>query len=357
MAGKRKFTADQVIGFVKRAKRNARKRTRAKVQANFRKQWGGYVSRLKSNARRRQSRRIAPKVRLQAPNQTVLQSYFSTKMLPKMKMMAKRFKDQARNFYWQGPSGQQMIAIAGKQGNTSTYVMTASLMRSWASAVGMAPDSSAASIKDTNRLFWKHCEQQRTLTNQTTAVAFVDIYHFVCKRDTNFSPVTLWYAGVSDEANGTMASDFTETLGSTPNLSDALNQYWKLKKIYSIILQPGQVHKHTSRYNIYRVVNNEMIANDIQVNDYLAGITHCTMYVYRGAPGTDSVSSTLVSTAEVKLAAVTTTRVSLTYIADNDFSLKIAGGAGMAASGGDVKFVNTMALTSGAPVALTDTAV
>lgn len=285
------------------------------------------------------SRKAKP-VRVSAPSTVVAQTYHSNKVYPIMRSLAKKYSKMSQNFYTI-TEGNTFTAGSGTQYRGGNTMMTASQMRAALVAIGEQPGNANGSLTDTNRIFWKTAERYTTLTNSSNCTAFVSIYHFSTRRDTNNGLVTLWQQGINDMAQQT-AVDYSTQLGIGPRMSQALNDYFKLKKVYQIVLSPGQSHQHNTKQNVYRIVNNDIIATDMQPNTNLAGITTFMLYVIRGAPVTDTNNATLVNTGPVKVDMVSTYRCSMTYMADNDANFFSGTGTGMAAQGNSTTVVNTL---------------
>lgn len=328
--------------FKRRNLRNAGGKRRGKFtkRKSLRARSAGSSKRPRKSNRRSGTGKI-PRVRLSAPNTTVASTFYGNKLTPGMRAQNKRFKSCSRNMYCTGPAGRQLVAISGYQNWSQFDLFTKSTMVTALSAIGMAPTAGAGSLLDTNVLFWKTAERFTTLTNNTNATAFVDLYHYVCKRDTAYDIPSLWQTGEADE-EGIPFQDDRSIIGNTPTLSNSVGVYWKLKKVWNIVLAPGQSHQHSHKTNMFKTVNNELLAGDIQASNYLAGISSSFLMVVKGSPCTDGTIGTLVNTAAMKVDIVTTLRYFFTYMSDNDTNLKIVSGTGMGTVGGPTNVVNTI---------------
>lgn len=307
---------------------------RRKKRANMRR-----TSSRRFNAVYAPRKRKIPRVRVSAPATVVAQTYYANKIYPLQRKMMKKYSRTSSNYYSIN-EGFTITSGTGQQNTLYNNMMSATQMRSALVSIGEPPANANDQLADTNRIFWRSAEAFTTLTNSSNCTAFVDIYHFTNKRDTNQPMNTLWTNGLNDETSQT-AEDYTRKLGVTPTMSQAINDYYKIKKVYQIVLAPGQSHQHNTKRNIYRVVNNDIIATDMGTS-YLAGLTHWVLYVARGAPATDSATPSLVNTGPVKIDVVRTFRCSMTYLADNDQQLFFGTNNNLAAAGSIANVVNTI---------------
>lgn len=339
---KRKFSATQVA----KAYAYGRKKAKREYGKAIRR---GALRRYKGMSIQKGKRRKSLKVRVSAPSTMVLQTFYSNKILPRMKRLARAFKMQSRNLLLKGPIGRQVGCNTGEQEYATIPLFTTTELRSWADTIGMAPAGTTGDIRDTNRLFWRNAEMDLVMTNQSNNVMFLELYHYTCRRDCGSSPGTLWYSGMEDEDNGATTYDLTNIYGSRPGYSGAVAQFWKLKKVYSVVLHAGQVHRHVWRKNLYRIIDNQLIAQDNQNRDNLAGITECIMFVVRGSPGANTSDYNLVNTTATKLNIAYTIKANVTYVADNDFNLKYQTGTGMGIPGTSTTVINVNANQANAP--------
>lgn len=310
-------------------------------------------------------KRKVERVRVSAPATVVAQTYYSTKFSAPKRSLAKKYAKVSSNFYTI-TEGSTLTAGSGAQARGGNNLMTPAQMRSALTVIGEQPGNTNGSLSDTNRIFWKTAERYTTFTNSTNVTAFVDIYHFVARRDTNLGLISAWQNGLNDEAVQ-ISTDYSTHIGIGPRMSQAVNDYYKCLKCYQIVLNPGQSHQHNTKLNVYKIVNNDVIASDMQSNGFLAGLSHIILYVVRGAPVTDSATQTLVNTGPVKIDVVSTFRVSLSYFTDNDMQFTEGTATGMATAGNTVMPVNTLGLqtwnaTTGqlgyqVPIAVTGTTV
>lgn len=289
--------------------------------------------------------RKTPRIRVSAPSTVTASTYYSDKMWPKMKILQKKFAKSSTNLYTY-TDGVQLVSQSGAQNAVTRTIMGGGFMRNALAAIGEQPANTAGSLQDTNRIFWKMAEQFTTFTNSGNATAFVDIYQLSVRRATNNNPQTLWQSGIQDQASSAFQS--ITALGLTPGMSQAFTDYYKMKKVYTICLAPGQSHQHNAKYPIFQLINNSVIATDMQGDNFLPGVSRAQLFVGRGAPVTDGTTSSNVNTAPVKINMACTQRCTFTYLSDNDANLLLSAGTGLGAVGGNTNVMNVIGAPSAA---------
>lgn len=148
----------------------------------------------------------------------------------------------------------------------------------------------------------------------------------------------MWVNGMKDSQGNT--TDNHLIYGSDPSQSFAINQFWKTKSRKEITMAPGATFKRRWVENMNRMVSNAFLDTEITNGElYLGGITQQLVFIIRGAPGTGATAGT-VNTNPVRVDFVRVPQYKYKYVADNDFNLIYASGAGMDAVGGAVTGVN-----------------
>lgn len=138
-----------------------------------------------------------------------------------------------------------------------------------------------------------------TLRNQTNTNIRMTLYDIVCVRDppdaTLDTPIEAWGKGLTDYG----VTNTYNVVGQTPMRSPEFRQYYRIKKVTQLSMEPGQQHEHTviDRWN--RVINSTRFQNS--VSNAIAGLTYHCMVVFHGSlvhesatPGTVTTSSGVV---------------------------------------------------------------
>lgn len=320
-------------------RKNAKKRRTGAAPAARKRSKKGF--RAMRGGRRRAR---VPRIRISAPVTTVAQTYYQNVMSRKMKAAAAPFAKAQPN-YFQITEGDTIVSQSSRQVARSYLLMSREGMIDALGAAGQAPVGGQTSIQDVKQIFWKTAQRFMTITNSSNATAFVDIYHFATRLNHSNTLVNLWNAGLKDEAQAATdptGSEWNTSLHVGPMMSTAVSTYFKLKKIYQIVLGPGQSHQHNTTLNVFKTVNNQLLSPDINTDSYLGGLTHNILIVARGAPAAGTTAGQ-VGTAPVKLNVVMSYRSAFTFIQDNDVSFRqAASGASVAIPGAQMNVVNTI---------------
>ena len=143
------------------------------------------------------------------------------------------------------------------------------------------------------------------------------LYDIIARRDqgTAFeTPSEKWNNGVTDEGNAT-----NDTLpGTLPFNSREFTQFYKVLKVTSGLLSPGQCHTHKFKFNPFK-----SIWDQISQNSYvMKGLTHYQMLVIHGIPANDDTTDTLVGIGSAKVNVVVSKTYKYTYVDNPQAAIK-----------------------------------
>jgi len=224
--------------------------------------------------------------------------------------------------YWAGARNismnyvtQQLGVTPGNQNYTSFQIFSIADMKTALTTAGQQPGSSVGNQYNTARSFWTDCNVVYSMTNSSNGNMEVDIYHYICKESTTSSVATLFKNGVYDESSQ-IAQDLTINWGVTPLDSDAVGQYYKLKKITALMLTPGQSHIQKVTIHKNMPLSNELLTASEQGDLYLRGWSESVVFVARGMP-VSSTTAGVVTSNTAFLNIISTERYQFKYITDN----------------------------------------
>lgn len=230
------------------------------------------------------------------------------------------------NIWTQSPDGTQITASSMRQNFQGFYLCDRNQLATALAATSDAPTNTAGNTADTKNIFWRRAKKEMTFTNSSNSPANITLFHFICKRDTSQSITLQWLSG-SQDAQGT-STDNRQTYGASLFNNPVVPRYWKFKKTYDFTVAPGSTVKHTWIENMNRRLSNEVIANDVNPNTYLAGLTQVVVVLVKGYPATSSVNNSLVISAPVKVNILTADEYRYTFLTDNTSNLVVATGTG-----------------------------
>lgn len=185
---------------------------------------------------------------------------------------------------------------------------------------GLAPGTTGQ-VKNTSRIYLQKCIINFTFTNNSNAPVEFDIYVFNCKRDAEDSLVTLWESGIQDMIGTALPDALSTQYGVTPLSNPAVSSYHKLAKIFHYVVNPGQMFKYHHDSNLFRLMNNEILNPDLQTDEYLRGMTQTILFVSKGAPAQNSVTTSLTTTAQHEVNFVMTKQYHFKYIEDRNMNM------------------------------------
>lgn len=305
-------------------RRNVRRRAptpnRARAAAINQRRRAGAASRKKRSFIYKRTRKApTPKTRVHAPTDSVRETFM---VVPGSR---KRCKGST-NIWTSSPDGANVACQSGAQSGVFYYLNTATQLRMALTATAQQPANNPGFNVDTSSIFWRRAKDTMMFTNLSNSCANVTVYHYVAKRDTNKNMSDVWLAGLQDAQGNT--TDNRTIYGCEPQLSPVLVRYWRHLKTFDFTIAPGSTIKHNWIVNMNRVINNEVIAVDVNPNDYLGGITHACMILVKGFPAVNTTGG-LPNTAPVKITAVEYKEYRYTYISDNTNTMKYDAGTTM----------------------------
>lgn len=310
------------------SRRNYRKRrATSRSSSRSKKQRTSSASSNRRPLRRKykyRGRRRAQMTRISAPSLTTATTFFTGSSHKNAKAIAKTFRAGSANIWTTNGNGL-IYNTTGRQAHGSYAFVTTSDLSSMMNFAGQLGGASAGNIKNTARIFVGNYRANLTMTNNGTAPCFSDVYIYVARRSTGFSPESIWIGGMKDETNQTVA-DYTLTVGVTPNQAVGIAQYWKLKKIEKICLQPGQCHQQVYKFPINRVISNYEVTSAWENDSFLAGISHAIIIVNRGIPEPNNVTTpTGATTSQNALYYTVAEHCNVKWINDNDTNWAFTG--------------------------------
>lgn len=144
-------------------------------------------------------------------------------------------------------------------------------------------------------LFMKNSHYEIMIQNSSNAVARLQLWDFMAKRDMYQGPDggspsvdAVFDKGLQFQTTGVPTGQ-SAIVGARPTDSTMLNQYWKAKRVTYIELAPGQVHYHRVDYRINRRINNVIASLNNSAVVALKGWTIQTMLLFYGEPVGDNV--------------------------------------------------------------------
>lgn len=163
--------------------------------------------------------------------------------------------------------------------------------------------------RQTSSLYYSDFNMVSTFTNMEMTTSYLDIYEIEPRFHLPLAvdPLTWWESGLISEG---VSSGAASQVYEKPFTSRLFCLYFKVLKIISIELSPGQSHKHTATYHVNKRVDGAIL----RTYNALRDVTKYQMYVASGTPINDATQNTLVSTSTVAIDVVT--RTSYKYIKD-----------------------------------------
>lgn len=159
--------------------------------------------------------------------------------------------------------------------------------------------ATAAAGDKATRLFLKEAKHTLTFRNQTNCAAKCQIYDLLCIRDCPSAalgtPVALWNKGMTDYGT----PDHRITVGSTPFKSPEFRRYFKVAKMTTVRLEPGQQHEHVTKCMFNRTLSSVQWENNSA--SYIGGLTRYVMVVFHGSLVHESATPGTVTYAPITL--------------------------------------------------------
>lgn len=180
-----------------------------------------------------------------------------------------------------------------------------------------------------NKVYLNFSSMLSTFYNSSTTTCEFDVYVYMTKQSRqqvigvpdsrDINPNATWNRAetASDNFNDAQAftsvADSINTVGYKPTAANCkyiMDRYWRLVDKESVILMPGQSHKHYVRQQAPRVLRQE----DFNTYQNIEGVTYFVMVVAKGqVVTTNTASNTTITTGPAQL--------SVTIIAKNQFRI------------------------------------
>lgn len=175
--------------------------------------------------------------------------------------------------------------------------------------------SKVPGVSNNKLLMLRGATAKAMLTNQHQSPCKITIYDCVSKRDTNGNdlPADAFNTGLSDQSGGTVGAN---EVGITPYKSVYFNQFWKIRKVTNITLDPGASHIHYIKAKVNKVISRELLVQSPAV--FYKYFTCIPLVVHHGFPINDAAIVNSVSTASTALDVVWTVIYDFTWDAHSE---------------------------------------
>lgn len=228
------------------------------------------------------------------PDRAGTESRFSIKLRPKGSRSKVEKSMQIQTYSIN--SGAVLTSSTGSQASTDGVpLFSIPHLQSMLNAVKTQSGQSIGLF--TTTMYMKSGWQEIMIENSTNAVARIQIWDLLAKRDCftdhagrQVTPTLAWEYGLADQGG---AGDLQNFYGSRPTDSFLFNQFYKVKKVTYTDVAPGQLHIHRMHYQINRRVNDEIATQTNLLA--LKGWTLYPMIVINGSPigNTGNTSATV----------------------------------------------------------------
>jgi len=156
------------------------------------------------------------------------------------------------------------------------------------------PASGSGSVTSYPTILCESFTAVLSMKNVSNANLTLTIYDIIAKRDASvansFAPDLAWNVGASLEGT----TNASLVVGALPTDSDLFNQFYKIQKRTSVILAPGNLHRHETFSYPHQVVSSALTSY-IGSNGNIGGLTTYVMIVISGDIDSDQVTGTQVS--------------------------------------------------------------
>lgn len=188
-------------------------------------------------------------------------------------------------------------------------------------------ETSGASGIEWNKVYLNYSSMLSTFYNSSTTTCEFDVYVYMTKKSVaevigaadgrNTNPPATWGRAetAADNYNDAQAfatvADSINTVGYKPTSAPVkyiMDRYWRLVDKESVVLMPGQSHKHYVRDQQPHILRQE----DFNAFNNLEGVTYYVMVVAKGqVVTTNTAANTFITTGPCQL--------SVTIVAKNQF--------------------------------------
>lgn len=207
--------------------------------------------------------------------------------------LEKLYFSAAKNIY-QSLTSENITVSAGKQICRFYTSFSVADIISALNVVTKQPGT-AGQVKNTTRSYLQKCISEYNMTNSSNAPIEFSVYLYKCKRDAEDSLLTAWTQGIEDQQGNAATSNSPSTYGMSPLNDTVVNSYWKCHKIIHYNVMAGQTFKFVHTSNLFKLLNNEIIQADMQVDAYLKGYTSGILFIVKGAAAKETTTNTVTS--------------------------------------------------------------
>lgn len=211
--------------------------------------------------------------------------------LPVTRLLGKNLVNRSLGFSSAATQGVQQCRMIGQMFDAADILNVYTLM-----------GQSTAAYAD-SKVLLLNCNQRFMITNAESTNCKCTIYDVLAKKDgttVNLEPQTVFLAGNVDNSGGAAAN--ATIPGTFPSTNPRFRNAYKILKSTPLILTPGQIHVHTTNYDINKIISRERIdALAIIGPTPVSGITIYTMIIFHGTPVHDTTDETLVTIGAAKL--------------------------------------------------------
>lgn len=231
-------------------------------------------------------RRSAP-VKSHGDNQSASYNSIGKKWLTKFESMMYR-KVVSPQAWFQNGSGLFSSTTGKQQASLGLSVLTLSDLQ----AMKLAANAGVG-YSGPIKLFVKSCKSILRLRNQANTNCKLQLYDLVTKyqpqQTTLDDPIECWNKGQTDYGN----TNAYQVVGQTPLKSPEFNSMFRVNKLTTVYLEPGQQHDHTVYHQFNRVIDSTRFDNS--TSQSLMGLTRFTLIVFHGTLGHESATPSTVT--------------------------------------------------------------
>lgn len=269
--------------------------------------------------RKRKSSSIHAKVQNAGANGSTFQkTMFGSRLCSKRVALIKKLGSRNQFTYTQSAI---VLSAIGKQNYGEFPFTSFTDLKAMADAMGIGGDNSDSN-KNTNDWVLGNQYNKIEISNQGSSMAYVDLYLYVCRRDTDSTPSELWLEG-NQEQQGNAGVTLTQP-GLVPIGHDRISTFYKMKKVIHHSIKPGETHTQVIEINHNKLVHNELLwAQDAQDTGAfnLGGYTYYMLAVCRGS-GAAEAETDAATIAPSSVVFTFFKNLTATWLADQNNNLR-----------------------------------
>lgn len=227
-------------------------------------------------------------------------------------------KLSSRNQYSSGVAGLTG-ASAGNQETATWKLCTKTQLQNFAATMSQAGTGADGDVNNTKRWILNKQYTVLRMTNLSSANMTCWLGFWLTKKDhSTYDVISTWDSGLEDEDAFAANNDFT-VVGNVPFNNVKTNTWYKCLKVVHFQLLPGEEHIEHIKYNVNKVIQNEILYGDLSCGEYIGGLTIDIVLCIYGSLGLDAVTAA-VTTAPVKMGWNMTQDSYFGYLSDNDYN-------------------------------------